>query len=126
MFARNESDQKPNGRLIMLLQQYQQKNDLLLSKEQSSNEKGDEALQLFVSILQLNYQIINLGDQKDQIQEVNTQITTENFKLARLVKSIAADSKNIDLICAKLSKISQEIEVYSVFLTMIDGAKFWK
>jgi hypothetical protein len=126
MFARNESDQKPNGRLIMLLQQYQQENDLLLAQELSSNEKVNKALQLFVSILQLNYQIINLGDQKGQIQEFNTQITAENFMLARLEKSIAADSKNIDLICGKLSKISKEIEVYSVFLTMIDGAKFWE
>jgi hypothetical protein len=122
MFSSSNRDSfKPNERLSLLLQQYQQENDLLLAQEQSFNEKGNKALELFVSILQLNYQIINLDDQKEKIQVINTQITTENFKLSRLEKAMIADSKNIDLICAKLSKISQEIEVYSILLTMIVG-----
>jgi hypothetical protein len=73
--------------------------NLLSKHEASSKENRNEALQLFVSILQLNYQILSLDDdQKDEIQLINTQITKENFKLARLEDSIAADSKIIDSI----------------------------
>jgi hypothetical protein len=88
--------------------------NLLSKQEASSKENRNEALQLFVSILQLNYQILSLDDdQKDEVQLINTQITTESFKLARLEDSIAEDSKIIDSICEKLDKISQEIEVCS-------------
>jgi hypothetical protein len=109
-----------NGRLPLLLQKYQNQADLLSKHEQSSKEKADDALQLFVSILQLNYQSISLVDQKDWIQAIYSQITTENFKQSRLEKEIVAEIKRIDSICDKLIKLAREIEVCALFLTLIE------
>jgi hypothetical protein len=92
--ATESSSSQQHSHPSSLFQQYKNKTNSLLERQQDSQKKGQEAFAISERILDLNNQII-----------------AENYRLASVEKDIAANSTIVQYICGNLNSISREIVV---------------